>query len=215
KNHFRKDYSSYHVIDYDPETGNVRKRNTHQGYNNESAWARGQAWGLYGFTVAYRETKDPRFLDLAKHIAHFIFTNPHLPKDKIPYWDFDAPNIPNEPRDASAAAIAASALLELSQYAPKNKKKYLKWADQILASLNSKKYQSDIPPFLLKHSVGSKPSNSEVDTPISYADYYYLESLTRRAQLMRKGSLFSNISNTPQKNQHLKNKKILKPFNSH
>ena len=118
KNHFRPDFSSYHVIDYDTITGAVRNKHTHQGYAHESAWARGQAWGLYGFTMCYRETNDIHYLQQAEHIANFILNHPNLPTDLIPFWDFDAPNIPNEPRDASAAAIIASALYELSTYSP-------------------------------------------------------------------------------------------------
>jgi len=187
--HFRADNSSYHVIDYYPETGKVRKRNTHQGHSHESAWARGQAWGLYGFTVTYRETMNPEYLEQAKKIANFFFTHPNLPADKIPYWDFNAPNIPNEERDASAAAIAASGLIELSQHDPKNSKKYLAWADQVLASLSSKAYQASTPPFFVAQCVGSKPHNSEVNVPLNYADYYFVEALLRRDALMKSGSL--------------------------
>ncbi len=180
KNHYRPDHSSYHVIDYDTLTGEVRKRNTHQGAAHESAWSRGQAWGLYGFSMAYGETKDPRFLEQAKAIANFFFNHPNLPEDKIPYWDFDAPNIPNELRDVSAAAVAASGLLELYKYDITNQEQYLAWADSILATLATADYQSDAPPFLLQHSVGSIPGDFEVDVPIIYADYYYIEALLRR-----------------------------------
>ena len=193
-NHFRADNSSYHVIDYYPENGKIRKRNTHQGHSHESAWARGQAWGLYGFTVTYRETKNPQYLEQAKKIANFFFTHPNLPADKIPYWDFNAPNIPNEERDASAAAIAASALIELSQHDTKNSKKYLAWADQVLSSLSSKAYEATTPPFFVTQCVGSKPHNSEVNVPISYADYYYVEALLRRNTLLKNGSLSEVIA---------------------
>ena len=133
KNHFRPDYSSYHVINYNKETGAVQEKKTAQGFANESAWARGQAWGLYGFTVMYRETKDKKYLDQANHIAHFILSNPNLPKDKIPYWDFNAPGMPNVLRDASAAAIMASALIELSSYAGTAKsKEYMPVVETIL-----------------------------------------------------------------------------------
>lgn len=180
KNHFRNDNSSYHVVDYNPTTGNVVKKNTHQGYSHESAWARGQAWGLYGYTMCYRETKDKKYLVQAQKIAGFILNNPNLPKDLVPYWDFSAPNIPNEPRDASAAAITASALYELSLYC-KKRSGYRKTADIILTNL-SNGYRSPIGEnrgFILLHSTGSKPMNSEVDVPINYADYYYLEALLR------------------------------------
>lgn len=180
KNHFRADYSSYHVIDYDTVTGAVVKKNTHQGYSHESAWSRGQAWGLYGYTMCYRYTKDPAYLAQAEHIASFMLNHPHMPKDLVPYYDFDAPGIPNEPRDASAAAVIASGLYELSGYS-KQAKNYRKTADKILDNL-TKSYRSPIGEnfgFLLLHSTGSKPSNSEVDVPLNYADYYYLEALLR------------------------------------
>ncbi|MEL6941692.1 MAG: DUF4861 family protein [Bacteroidota bacterium] len=184
KNHFRKDHSSYHVIDYEPRTGKVRKRNTHQGHDHESAWARGQAWGLYGFTMTYGKTGDERFLNKAKAIANFFFTHKNMPEDFIPYWDFDAPNIPNEPRDVSAAAIATSALLELMQYDTANKEQYLKWVDAVLLSLNKAEYQTDAVPFLLAQSTGHFPHDSEINVPISYADYYYIEALLRRLEML-------------------------------
>ena len=180
KNHFRPDYSCYHVIDYDTITGAVLKKNTHQGYSHESAWARGQAWALYGYTMCYRYTHDPKYLHQAEHIAGFILNHSRLPADMIPYWDFDAPNIPDEPRDASAAAVIASALYELGAYSP-NRKIYPEKAGIIIQNL-TKNYQAkpgDAHGFILIHSTGSKPSNSEVDVPLSYADYYYLEALLR------------------------------------
>lgn len=183
KNHFRPDYSSYHVINYNPETGEVQKKQTAQGYADESAWARGQAWGLYGYTVMYRETKDKKYLDEANHIASFILNDPHLPKDKIPYWDYNAPGEPDVLRDASAGAITASALLELSHYADqKYGKVYFKAAEKMLQSLSAAPYQS-LPGtnagFLLQHSVGHLPAKSEVDVPLTYADYYYVEAMKR------------------------------------
>ena len=181
KNHFRKDYSCFHVMDYDTLTGKPIGGSTLQGYSDASAWARGEAWALYGFTLCYRETKDPAYLQLAEKIASFIMNHPRLPADKIPYWDFDAPGIPNEPRDASAAAIIASALYELKDYSAQ-KKSYVKFADQVLNSL-TKKYRSAIGTnkgFILDHSTGHKPVNGEVDTPIIYADYYFLEALLRK-----------------------------------
>lgn len=184
KNHFRDDNSSYHVIDYDPNTGAVEKKNTHQGYSHESAWSRGQAWGLYGYTMCYRETKDKAYLEQADKIADFILNHPNMPKDLVPYWDFDAPKIPNEERDVSAAAVTVSALYELSTYS-KNGETYRKAADKMLESL-SEKYTAQIGEnegFILLHSVGSRPSDSEVDVPLAYADYYYLEALLRKKQL--------------------------------
>jgi hypothetical protein len=191
KNHFRADYSSYHVVDYDTATGEVRRKQTAQGYADESAWARGQAWGLYGYTMCYRETKDKKYLEQAEHIASFILKHPNLPKDLVPYWDFNAPNIPNEPRDASAAAIMASALYELSTYS-KSKNQYRKAADKIIESLTNY-YRSRIGEskgFILLHSTGSKPANSEVDVPLIYADYYYLEALLRMKKLNDGKKLF-------------------------
>jgi uncharacterized protein YyaL (SSP411 family) len=181
KNHFRADYSSYHVVDYDTLTGKVVKRQTHQGYADESAWARGQAWGLYGYTMCYRETKNVAYLQQAEHIAAFILHHPNLPADKIPYWDFNAPEIPNEPRDVSAASVLASGLLELAKYS-KNKKEYLSVANTILQNL-TQHYRSPIGEnkgFILLHSTGSKPAKSEVDVPLNYGDYYYLEALLRK-----------------------------------
>lgn len=180
KNHFRSDNSSYHVIDYDPETGEVRKRNTAQGYSHESSWARGQAWGVYGFTMCYRYTKDVAYLEKALEIVDFYFNHPNLPEDLVPYWDFNAPKLPNEPRDASTAAITASALIELHQYT--GNENQLELATQILKNLASDQYTTPIGEdnfFILNHSVGSIPHNFEIDVPIIYADYYYIEALLR------------------------------------
>lgn len=183
ENHFRDDYSTYHVIDYDKVKGGVRHKQTAQGYADESAWARGQAWALYGFTICYRETKDPRYLAQTDSIYHYLFTHKNMPEDLVPYWDFDAPNIPYEPRDASAAAVIASALYELSTY---DRPEYKKTADKIIASLCSCRYLAILGTngnFLLMHSVGSIPHNSEIDVPLNYADYYFLEALTRKIDL--------------------------------
>lgn len=186
KNHYRPDGSSYHVVDYDSINGNVRSRQTAQGFAHESAWARGQAWGLYGYTVCYRYTHDKKYLEKAEEIAAFIFTNKTMPKDCIPYWDFNAPQIPSEPRDASAAAVIASALLELDGYSAKD---YKKDACFILDNLSSDKYRAEVGlngDFILKHSVGSIPHNSEIDVPLVYADYYYVEALVRLMKLEKK-----------------------------
>lgn len=185
-NHFRSDMSSVHVVDYDTITGQVMKKQTHQGYNDESSWARGQAWGLYGFTMMYRFTKNPKYLKQAENIAKFILNHPRLPKDKVPYWDFDAPDIPNEPRDASAAAVIASALIELSTYVPNAD--YFNQAEIILKNLSSDNYLAKPGTngfFILKHSTGNWPKKSEIDAPLSYADYYYLEALKRYYDLMK------------------------------
>lgn len=181
KNHFRPDHSSYHVVTYD-SVGNVIAKMTHQGYSDPSAWARGQAWGLYGYTVMYRETKDKKYLRQANDIAAFYMNHPNLPKDKIPYWDFNAPNIPNAPRDASASAIVASALLELAGYSDAAQSKaYYQFAEDVLVSLSSPQYFAPTGNnhFILKHSTGHLPGKSEIDVPIIYADYYYLEALLR------------------------------------
>ncbi|MEQ8703615.1 MAG: glycoside hydrolase family 88 protein [Phaeodactylibacter sp.] len=187
-NHIRADHSSYHVIDFDPETGQQRLKDTHQGAAKESSWARGQAWNLYGFAMAYRETQAPQFLEQARGVAAYIYEHPNMPKDQVPYWDFEAPHIPNEPRDVSAAAINACGLLILAEQNPEYASQYLKWADATLASLAQERYQSETPPFLLKHSVGSIPGNFEVDVPIIYADYYYVEALLRRLAFAEKAN---------------------------
>lgn len=186
-NHFRPDYSSYHLVIYDPETGAVIKKQTVQGASDESAWARGQAWGLYGYTMMYRETKNRKYLDQANHIAGFILNHPNLPEDKIPYWDFDAPWIPHTARDASAGAIICSALIELAGYAaPKMARIYLKVAEKMLKSLSSPDYRAATGKnggFILKHGTGNFPKNSDIDVPLIYADYYYIEALLRYKNL--------------------------------
>lgn len=185
KNHFRDDFSSYHVIDFDTLTATVRKKNTHQGYAHESAWARGQAWALYGFTMSYRETGKQEYLTLAENIAEFILKHPNLPADLVPYWDFNAPEIPNVPRDASAAAIIASALFELEKYAPSKAVYYRETAESIVNSLTAN-YRSPLGEnfgFLLLHSTGHLPGDHEIDSPLVYADYYYLEALNRRKKV--------------------------------
>lgn len=185
KNHFRPDFSSYHVVNYNPSTGAVQEKKTAQGYSNESAWARGQAWGLYGYTATYRETRDRKYLDQANAIADFLLNNPALPADKIPYWDFNAPNIPAALRDASAAAITASALLELATFvdAPR-RQTYCKTAETILRNLSSPQYKAAPGTnggFLLKHGVGHMPNKTEVDVPLTYGDYYFVEAMKRYA----------------------------------
>lgn len=182
--HFRPDFSCYHVVDYDPATGDVRHRQTAQGYADESSWARGQAWALYGYTMCYRYTGDPNYIYQAIKVCDMIFNTPSMPDDLVPYWDYNAPNIPSEPRDASAAACTASALYELSTYLPG--RGYKELADKVVASLSSPAYRAatgENNHFLLMHSVGSIPHGHEIDVPINYADYYYLEALLRKKKL--------------------------------
>jgi unsaturated chondroitin disaccharide hydrolase len=187
KNHYRPDYSSHHLVIYNPKTGEVAKKQTVQGASDSSAWARGQAWGLYGYTVMYRETKDKKYLDQANHIAQFILGHPNLPADKIPYWDFNAPGIPNAPRDVSAGAVICSALLELASYEqPRLAKRYFKTAETLLRSLSSSAYRAPVGAnggFLLKHGVGNYPRNADIDVPLIYADYYYVEAMRRYQNL--------------------------------
>lgn len=183
KNHFRADNSSYHVLNYNAVTGSVQQKKTAQGFADESAWARGQAWGLYGFSETYRETTDPEYLDQANKIAGFILSHPNFPADKIAYWDFNAAGIPDVLRDASAAAIMASALIELSGYVnSKLADQYLKTAAMILKNLSAAKYKAapgSNGGFILQHGVGHMPNKTEVDVPLTYADYYYVEAMIR------------------------------------
>lgn len=188
KNHFRTDYSTWHVVSYDTITGNVEAKQTAQGAADGSAWSRGQSWGLYGYTVMYRETDLLRYLDQAQHIADFLISHPNLPEDKIPYWDYNAPGIPNAERDASAGAIMASALIELSSYVGDEKKaQYLDIAEKQIRSLSSPAYlakEGENGNFILMHNVGSLPGKSEVDVPLTYADYYFIEALLRYKKLL-------------------------------
>jgi unsaturated chondroitin disaccharide hydrolase len=188
-NHFRKDHSSYHEVVYNTETGKVTKQITNQGAADDSSWARGQAWGLYGYVVMYRETKDVKYLKQAKNIADYILNHPNLPADKIPYWDFNAPNIPNALRDSSAASIVASALLELGGYAAKKDGiRYYETAKTILSSLLTPEYMAKVGTnggFLLKHGVGNMPNKTEIDTPLSYGDYYLVEAMMRYKALIK------------------------------
>lgn len=184
ENHFRPDYSCWHVIDYSLTDGSVRNKHTAQGYSHESAWSRGQAWAIYGYTLTYRKTGDKKYLDQAKKAFEFVANHPNLPADGVPYWDFNSPDIPNTYRDASSAAIIASALYELSTY--ENSEYYKGWADKIVTSLASPAYRANLGEngnFILMHSVGSIPHNSEIDVPLNYADYYFLEALKRKRDL--------------------------------
>ena len=194
RNHFRPDYSSFHVVDYDSSTGAIIAKKTAQGFADSSAWARGQSWGLYGYTMCYRWTHDPRYLEQARHIAHFILA--HLPPDKVPYWDYNAPGVPNPGqaagptpvlRDASAAAVLASALIELSGDVPVSEGRgYLGIAEQIIVTLSSNAYKAVVGSnggFILLHSVGNMPGHSEIDVPLTYADYYFVEAMLRYRQM--------------------------------
>ncbi|MNV08016.1 Unsaturated chondroitin disaccharide hydrolase [compost metagenome] len=196
-NHYRKDYSSYHVVDYNPKDGRIISRKTAQGAFDESAWARGQSWGLYGYTMMYRETGDKKYLEQARHIAQFYLNHPNLPKDLIPYWDMDQNKLTPDSkyysqkdlRDVSTASVTASALLELAQYTTGSESQlYISKAEQMLRSLSSKPYKADYKEaggYVLKHSVGSIPHKTEVDVPLTYADYYYVEALVRYDRLLR------------------------------
>lgn len=193
KNHFRDDYSSWHVVSYNND-GTVEKKQTHQGKNDDSSWARGQAWGIYGYTSCYRESRDERFLQLARNIAALIMERVKT-DDAIPLWDYDAPDTPQTPRDASAASITASAMIELSTLV-EDGQVYLDYAGKLLKSLSSDAYLAKTGTnrgFILMHSTGSLPNGSEIDTPINYADYYYLEALLRYMQV--KGIDYQKIDN--------------------
>ena len=184
--HFRPDGSCYHVVDYNISDGSVRHKQTAQGYADESVWSRGQAWAIYGFTICYRETKDRKYLDQALKTFNRMKNDPHMPEDLIPYWDMDAPNIPDEPRDVSSASCIASALYEISTYDVPDAASYREYADRIMHSLASPDYRAALGTngnFILMHSVGSIPHNSEIDVPLNYADYYFLEALKRRKDL--------------------------------
>jgi rhamnogalacturonyl hydrolase YesR len=187
KNHFRPDFSSYHALNYNPETGSVRNYQAGQGYSERSAWARGQAWALYGYTLMYRETHDQKYLNQARSIAHYLLNHPNMPNDLVPYWDYNAPNIPNALRDASSTAIMSSALLELSRYVDQAQLKlFMNSAKKMLCTLSKSPYRSTKGQnggFILDHSVGNIPAKKEVDAPLTYADYYYVEALMRYKKL--------------------------------
>lgn len=188
KNHYRKDYSAFHVVEYRARNGQVAAKRTAQGFSDSSTWARGQAWGLYGFAIAYRESRLERYLQHAIHIADFLLDHENMPKDAIPYWDFDYPEPAHTYRDASAAAIMASGLLELSTFVPHPKKQqYIDFSEKIINTLGQAPYRSKMGKnnhFLLKHSVGSLPHKKEVDAPLAYADYYYIEALLKYKKII-------------------------------
>jgi unsaturated chondroitin disaccharide hydrolase len=191
-NHFRPDGSAYHVVLYDMNTGKKVEGRTHQGFADETMWARGQAWAIYGYTMSYRETGKQPYLDFAQKVADIYLRR--LPNDMVPYWDFDAPNIPNETRDASAAAVTASALLELSTLVADKAKanNYFKKAEAILVALSTPEYQSgSAKSSFLLHCTGHRPGGTEIDASINYADYYYIEALLRYKKLNEGMTLFA------------------------
>jgi rhamnogalacturonyl hydrolase YesR len=223
ENHFREDFSTYHVVDYNDETGEVRRKCTAQGIADESRWARGQAWAIYGYTVAYRFTKDAKYLKQAEDIANYLLVEEdNMPEDLVPLWDFDVAefasdgeemvhlfnkwvNIFEDPetteyyknlRDVSSAAIIASALYELNWYT--QNKMYKEKADKMIESLSKEPYRAEVGTnggFIFKHSVGSLPhshvkrvekndkSLGNIDVPLNYADYYFLEALIRKGRV--------------------------------
>lgn len=181
KYRFRADHSTYHVLDFDPASGGLIKKQTFQGYADSSCWSRGQAWAIYAYTFLYRETKDPKYLAQAENAADYFLSQTDLAHDPIPFWDFNDPKIPNVSKDASAAAVAASGLLELSTYTGV-KKRYYERAQAILSALCTDEYLAKPGTnqyFLLKHSTGHRPHRDEIDVPLIYADYYFLEALYR------------------------------------
>ena len=185
--HFRADGGTYHVLDYDQETLRVKGIMRGQGASCETAWSRGQSWAIYGYAMMYRETKDPAYLAFAQKVSDFAIGHPNMPADGVPYWDYGAPG---EERDTSAAAVMASGLLELSTFVPGEKgAAYRAFAVKQLLSLSSDDYfarQGENGDWLLKHGVGHKPAGSEIDTPLDYGDYYYLEALLRFKDLAGK-----------------------------
>ena len=190
-NHFREDHTCWHVVSYNND-GTVEMKETFQGKNHDSSWARGQAWAVYGYTATYRETGDRKYLDFAINIADMIMSKVTT-EDAIPYWDYDAPVLADTPRDASAAAVTACGLLELSTFAPDGQK-YFDYAEKILKSLSSDAYLAapgENQGFVLMHSTGSLAHGSEIDVPLNYADYYYLEGLQRYMGL--KGIEYKNL----------------------
>ncbi|WP_202901248.1 glycoside hydrolase family 88 protein [Pedobacter heparinus] len=189
KNQYRSDYSCSHVVDYDPLTGKMRKRDWNNGDSNPetASWSRGQSWGLYGFGFMYKYTHKKEYLTQAENIAAYILNNQNMPEDMVPYWDYRAPKIPTQ-KDASAAALLASGLMQLAELSPANGKKYFKAGEKILESLSAAPYlnESGKGNYLLNHATGNFLRKSEVDGGLIYADYYYLEALLRYQKLKQK-----------------------------
>ena len=175
----RPDNSTFHVVIYDSIGSDYIKRTTDQGWGDHSTWARGHSWATYGFVKAYKYTDNPTFLEAAENLAYYYLD--HVEKDMIPYWDFDAPNIPNEPKDASAAAIMSCALLELGSLSGEISKRnqFYRSGLEILKELSSEKYTTEVRDAFLTNSVGSRPGNSEITSSLIYTDYFYLEALVK------------------------------------
>jgi len=185
KNHFREDGSCYHVAIYDTLTGNFLRGMTHQGYADSSMWSRGQSWAIYGYTMMYRYTHDTRFLDFAQKVTDIYLQRLYeTSNDWIPLWDMDDPRGIKAPKDASAACVVASALIELCTYVDSpQKEKYKSAAINMLRDLSGIAYQSrNKNVAFLMHSTGHHPAGSEIDASIIYADYYYIEALLRISQ---------------------------------
>jgi unsaturated chondroitin disaccharide hydrolase len=187
ENHFRADESTYHVVSYDTISGLPELKETFQGYSDSSTWARGQAWALYGYAMMYRKTKEWRYLGQAMKITDFLINHPRITENYIPYWDFDDPTIPNTLVDASAGAIMASAWLDMIPYLEEDLAKQLRYiVEKQLKALCSSDFLAQVGEngnFILKHSVGFLPEKAEVDVPLTYADYYFVEALLRYKQL--------------------------------
>lgn len=186
KNHFREDASSYHLVDYNSETGEIVRKMTVQGYADDSAWARGQSWGLYGYTMMYAETGEIRYLEHAEKIAGYLM--PLLKNRPVPAWDFNASSDCDDQPDASAAAVMASAFIQLSVLTENLSMKdvYRNQAESILRELSKSEYlatSGEVGGFILKRSTGFYKKNREVDTPLTYADYYFMEALYRYSKL--------------------------------
>ena len=169
----REDYSTVHVIDFDLETGEIIRKITVQGYSNESCWSRGQAWAIYGFTLAYKYTKDELFLKTAENLAAYFIK--HLPEDYVPYWDFDDPD--KKVKDSSTAAIASSGLLDLSDFS--RKKEFMDVAINILNSLCDNYLSGKDEDGILKHGCFHKPENMGVDESLIWGDYYFVEAMAK------------------------------------
>lgn len=181
KQHFRPDGTAYHVVDCDPKTGWIRAYHACQGADARTPWARGQSWAIYGFSMMHRQTGKPEYLAKARALAAHIMAHPNMPADKVPYWDFGAAPAETTPRDASAAAVMASALIELSQ-SVEDGKKFLDYARAQLLTLASPAFLAEAGTnggFLLTRSTGNLPVGGEINAPLVYADYYFLEALLR------------------------------------